>query len=136
MKKYERIVKKFYEGLVEGKLLGRKCTRCGAVEFPPLIICSECSCIDTEWMEMSGNAVMTSIVMPSIFGSVPGLSDELGPYCFATVKTEEGPDFNTVVFGVTSENRDELKGKLPVPVRPKIVQRDGFKTLYYELDEE
>jgi acetyl-CoA C-acetyltransferase len=135
MKKYERIVKKFYEGLDEGKLLGRKCTRCGAIEFPPVIACNTCSCPDTEWMEMSGNAVMTSIVMPSVLANVPNLAEEHGPYCFATVKTEEGPELNVVVFGVTNKNRDLLRSKLPVPIRPRIIQNDGFKNLYYELVE-
>ena len=32
--KLEKVVEKFYQGLEEGKFLGRKCPACGAVEFP------------------------------------------------------------------------------------------------------
>lgn len=39
--KLEKVVQTFYEGLEEGKLLGRKCPKCGNVEFPPRI-CLQC----------------------------------------------------------------------------------------------
>ena len=34
--KLEKVVEKFYLGLEEGKILGRKCPKCGHVEFPPV----------------------------------------------------------------------------------------------------
>ena len=40
--KLEKVVQKFYEGLEEGKILGRKCPVCGAVEFPPVYACNTC----------------------------------------------------------------------------------------------
>ena len=49
--KLEKVVEKFYEGLEEGKFLGRKCTECGAVEFPPVYACNTCGCMDMEWVE-------------------------------------------------------------------------------------
>ena len=33
--KLEKVVQTFYEGLEEGKLLGRKCPKCGNVEYMP-----------------------------------------------------------------------------------------------------
>ena len=50
--KLEKVVEKFYEGLEEGKFLGRKCTECGAVEFPPVYACNTCGCMDMEWVEI------------------------------------------------------------------------------------
>ena len=40
--KLEKVVERFYEGLEEGKILGRKCPECGNVEFPPVYACNEC----------------------------------------------------------------------------------------------
>lgn len=40
--KLEKVVQTFYEGLEEGKLLGRKCPKCGNVEFPPVYACNAC----------------------------------------------------------------------------------------------
>ena len=63
--KLEKVVQKFYESLEEGKILGRKCPACGAVEFPPVYACNTCGNLETEWVEISGKGVMKSIVMPA-----------------------------------------------------------------------
>ena len=42
LKDMEPIVKRFYEGVAEGKYWGRKCKECGAIEFPPHIGCNTC----------------------------------------------------------------------------------------------
>lgn len=52
--KLEKVVQTFYEGLEEGKLLGRKCPKCGNVEFPPVYACNACGNYETEWYEISG----------------------------------------------------------------------------------
>ena len=54
--KLEKVVQTFYEGLEEGKLLGRKCPKCGNVEFPPVYACNACGNYETEWYEISGKA--------------------------------------------------------------------------------
>ena len=33
--KMERIVQRYYEELENGKIMGRKCPACGAIQFPP-----------------------------------------------------------------------------------------------------
>ena len=72
--KLEKVVEKFYEGLEDGKFFGRKCKECGAVEFPPVYACNTCGCMDMEWVEISGKAVMKSIVMPAALSSKPEYS--------------------------------------------------------------
>ncbi|MGN1155091.1 MAG: zinc ribbon domain-containing protein, partial [Agathobacter sp.] len=36
MEKIGPIVKQWYTALSNGKIMGKKCTRCGAVSFPPV----------------------------------------------------------------------------------------------------
>ncbi|MCD7893203.1 MAG: zinc ribbon domain-containing protein [Erysipelotrichaceae bacterium] len=132
--KLEKIVKTYYDGLEEGKILGRKCKRCGAIEFPPVYACNTCGCPDTEWVEISGKAKMTSLIMPAVLSTKPQNND-LMPYCFATVEIEEGAGVNAMVQGVSKKNRDELMAKLPVDVHAKIIQRGEVKTVIFELDE-
>ena len=69
--KLEKVTEKFYQSLEEGKILGRKCPKCGAVEFPPVYACNTCGNYETEWYEISGNAKMHSIVMPAPLSSKP-----------------------------------------------------------------
>ncbi|MDR1189370.1 MAG: zinc ribbon domain-containing protein [Bifidobacteriaceae bacterium] len=134
MEMYERVVKTYYDGLEEGKLLGRKCTSCGGIEFPPVFMCNDCGCAETEWVELSGKGEMFLFTAPAPMSTVPHIAETFGPYVYGCVRTVEGPDFNAVVLGVAPEIYDELREALPVPVKAKIAQRDGFKTLYFELD--
>ena len=58
----------------------------------------------------------------------------LGAY--GEVELEEGSRFNAVVRGITKKKRRELLDKLPVSCHASIYQRDGFKTVVFDLDEE
>ena len=135
--KLEKVVEKFYQGLEEGKFLGRKCPVCGAVEFPPVYACNTCGNLETEWVEISGKGKMKSIVMPAALSSKPEYA-QLGAFAYGEVEIEEGACFNAVVKGINKKKRKEImeNGKLPVPVHAETFQRDGYKTVVFVLDEE
>ncbi|MCM8712118.1 zinc ribbon domain-containing protein [Clostridium sp. SYSU_GA19001] len=132
--KLERVVKTFYDNLEQGKITGRKCKSCGAVEFPPVYACNSCGSTDTEWVELSGKGKLKSIIMPSVLSSRPDYNS-FAPYAFGDVEIEEGASINALVRGITKKNRSELLEKLPVSVRAEIVQRDGYKTVIFSLEE-
>lgn len=131
--KLEKVVETFYKGLEEGKILGRKCPDCGAVEFPPVYACNTCGSLETEWYEISGKAKMKSIVLPAALSSKPEYAP-LGKYAYGEIELEEGSVFNGVVKGINKKNREELTKKLPIPVKAEIFQRDGYKTVVFTLD--
>lgn len=135
--KLEKVVQKFYDGLEEGKFLGRKCPKCGAVEFPPVYACNTCGSLETEWVEISGKAVMKSIVLPAALSSKPEYK-QMGKFAYGEIELEEGACFNGVVKGINKKKRKEIMeaGKLPIPVHAEIFQRDGYKTVVFVLDEE
>lgn len=134
--KLEKVVATFYEGLEEGKILGRKCPKCGNVEFPPVYACNACGSLETEWYEISGNAVMHSIVMPAALSSKPEYKN-LGKYAYGEVELEEGTRLNAVVRGINKKKRKELEGKLPVKCKAAIFQREiGCKTVVFDLVED
>ncbi len=138
MEKIELLVKPWYEALEQGKLLGRKCEKCGHIEFPPRYACNECGCLETEWTEISGKAKATALIPQSPMQNDPELTKEFGDFLWATVQIEEGDTLdgmNTLVLKAGADRLEELKAKLPVPVKPLIVQRDGYKMLFWELDE-
>ena len=87
--KLEKVVETFYLNLEKGKITGRKCAKCGAVEFPPVYACNSCGCWDMEWVEISGKASMHSIVLPAALSSKPEYKD-LGKYAYGEVELEEG----------------------------------------------
>lgn len=130
--KLERIVKTFYDGLEEGKLLGRKCVDCGAVEFPPAIACNECGCFETQWTEMSGKAQLLDFTFPGVLADKPYMR-QFAPYGFGTVKMEEGPEFLAVILGLEKAKKAEYNAKLPLPLKAEIVQMDGYKTVFFRI---
>ncbi|MDO4206501.1 MAG: zinc ribbon domain-containing protein, partial [Lachnospiraceae bacterium] len=83
--KLERIVKPYYDWLHEGKIMARKCTKCGAVEWPPLLGCNTCGSPDMEWIEMSGKGKMVQMVMPAPITRKPEMND-IKPYCFGVIE--------------------------------------------------
>jgi len=128
--KLERIVKRFYDELENGKIMGRKCQACGAVEFPPVIACTTCGHFEMDWIEMSGKSVVEHIVMPSL--NHPR-NDVFKPYALGCVTMEEGPKVNLIVRGIRPEDEKEARAKLPLPVKACAFQRDGFKTVVTDL---
>ena len=64
--KTERIVKTYYDALEEGKVLGRKCTACGHIEFPPYLACNECGNLDTEWVDLTNTRATIQQVLPPL----------------------------------------------------------------------
>lgn len=102
--KLEKVVQKFYDGLEEGKLLGRRCPACKAVEFPPVYACNTCGSLETEWVEISGKGKMKSIVMPAALSSKPEYT-QMGAFAYGEVEIEEGACFNAVVKGINKNNR-------------------------------
>lgn len=133
----EKVVEKFYQNLEEGKITAKKCKKCGAVEFPPVYACNTCGCWDMEWIEISGKAKMHSIVMPAALSSKPEYK-ALGKYAYGEVEIEEGARLNAVVRGMTKKKRNEIlaNNKLPVSCHASIYQRDGYKTVVFDLDED
>lgn len=132
----EKVVEKFYLGLEEGKILGRKCPVCGNVEFPPVYACNACGSYETEWYEISGKAKLYSIVLPAALSSKPEYK-KFGKFAYGEVVLEEGTRLNAVVRGISKKNRAELSAKLPLDIHAVIVDRDGgFKTVVFDLDEQ
>ena len=134
MKIGERVVKKWYDALEEDKMLGLKCNRCGAYEFPPVYCCNSCSSTDMEWAEISGNAKLLDFVLPSQLLAKPEFQP-LMPYCLGSVELEEGSRFSALVLGVSKDNKKEMDDKLPIPIKAEILQRDGFKSVVFRIKE-
>ena len=93
----EPIAKKFYDGVAEGKYLGRKCVECGAIEFPPHLGCNACGCADTKWVELSGRGTLESFTVPGIQNDKPYLKS-VEPYGYGKVRLDEGPEYTFVIF--------------------------------------
>lgn len=79
------LISKFYEGIVDGKLYGTKCPKCGLVYLPPRKHCwnPKCKLQETEWVEMPlEGRIITYTIMA--FSATPFLSEL--PFILSYVK--------------------------------------------------
>ncbi|MFP3045354.1 MAG: Zn-ribbon domain-containing OB-fold protein [Thermocladium sp.] len=64
-------IKKFFDGLSEGKVYYTRCKKCGAKYFPPQADCPSCGSSDMEWLPISGPGRLIAFtiinVKPSTF---------------------------------------------------------------------
>ncbi|MCR4745157.1 MAG: zinc ribbon domain-containing protein [Lachnospiraceae bacterium] len=132
----EHIVEKFWNGLKEGKIYGRKCKECGAIEFPPHLACNECGYHETEWTELSGKGKLKSFVFTGILNARLELEDRGLKYVCGEVELEEGPSINAVILGISKKKGREIADKLPLAVKPVFYDMGRYTTLFFELDED
>ena len=103
MTKYDLkpIIKTFYDALEEGTILGRKCQRCGHVEFPPFLCCNDCGCLDTEWVDLTNMRGVVKQALPTrgAFGD-PEFRQTHGDYFAVEVHVPDVDPFSTSLLHV------------------------------------
>lgn len=99
----------FWDAARRGEFLLQHCDDCGAVRFPPAVICPECSSLAASWKPVSGRGKVWSYV---VFHRAyhPAFKEEL-PYAVACVELAEGPRLLTNVVGIAP---DALRCEMPV----------------------
>jgi len=141
MYKVQPILKKYYDSLEEGKVLGMKCKECKAVVWPPLPTCQKCFSTDLEWLELSKEAIIEEI---SFEGTIEGNNDHFKktnpyfvsdePYCLCTGRIKEDTPFTAALFGVNRDNVDDLISKLPINAKVEFIQCEGgFKSVGFRI---
>ena len=134
--KIERIIKRYYDSLEEGVILGRKCTRCGHVEYPPYLICNTCGCLETEWYDMKDEKfVCVQLLPPAAAFSEPEFKANVGDYFMGAIQSEHGDEFGSCIINVDPSTYDELCVKVPFAVKPIIKQDVDEKMVLFELAE-
>ncbi len=130
MIKIESHVKKWYDHLEEGKIMGKKCPACGATEFPPVPVCNNCSNTNLEWVEMKGQGKLVSF---SVMRFMDAIQSKYGPKVIGQVELDEGTSFTASLEDYDLEKVDELYDLLPADVTMEIIQKDGFKFVSFKL---
>ena len=131
-KDIKKIVATYYEALEEGKILGRKCTKCGHVEFPPYLACNACGNLDTEWVELGGTADCNQILPAPVCFMEPDLKDRVGDYWHGAVQVPDSDELGTILININPAKINEARSRLPIKVRPVITQDIDVKAVYWE----
>jgi uncharacterized OB-fold protein len=111
MEKKEITVFSFNEFLNEGKLMGSKCPKCGAIYLPPHPLCMKCQNNNMEWFRFSGTGKLVAFTVISV-GPTYMISkgfDRLNPYCTGIVQLDEGPNISSRIIGFDLKKPESIK---------------------------
>ncbi|MCR4399880.1 MAG: zinc ribbon domain-containing protein [Syntrophomonadaceae bacterium] len=130
----DSIIKRYYDGLAEGKLLATHCDFCDAYTFPPTTACEHCGNPDVEWVELSGKGTL----LFASHGAAPPPNArfvDIAPYTYGHIVLAEGPVVQGIITGVKAEPEElqALFERGPVPVEPDILTLMGLKVLAWKL---
>ena len=109
--------------LREGKIMGSKCKKCGALALPPRPICVSCFGSQMEWVPFTGDgklvAFTTIVVVP------PAMAQEgFGrnhPYITGVVELREGVKIVARITGIDAKKPEKIK--VGTPLKAEFLQR-------------
>ncbi len=122
-------VSDFAQHLKDGRLMGSRCSRCGATSFPPRADCEECLSGDFEFFEVSGRAKLHTFT--KIVAAPTGFED-LAPYMVGVVDLEEGG--RALAWFGESIAEDEIEIGMDLQVVPRIFEESEEIKVYYSLE--
>ena len=118
-------IRKFFEGLAEGKLLATKCKKSGKILFPPQVDCPDDPEDEVEWVELpkEGELVTWTVIYtkPYTFGHYPD-------YTVGIARLTNGVQVLAWV-----RETDPKKLRVGQKVRIEIVRRQPENYLTYEI---
>lgn len=85
---YKLTFKDYSKALKQDKLMGLKCSDCGNITCPPMMVCAECASTNLEIVQLSGKGKIVTFTTSYI--AAEGRENET-PYTIAMVELEEGP---------------------------------------------
>jgi len=103
--------KPYWDAAKKHRLIIKKCKRCGQLEHPPYLYCTNCHSEEHEWIEASGKATLYAYAV-NVFGVPFPFWDDM-PYVVAMVDLEEGPRMLT---NIVQCDQSKLKNGMKLEV--------------------
>jgi uncharacterized OB-fold protein len=115
-------VKKFFEGLKEGKIYMTQCRKCGEKFFPPQADCPNCLESDMDWIPLSGEGELLTCTMILI---KPSSYSHYGNYIVGIAQMKEGVK---VLAWLKIDDPLKIKPKMKVHLTTTKREPEGFIT--------
>jgi len=80
-------IEQFYKYILQGKLMGGKCKKCGKIHLPPRPMCDKCLSKEMEWTEMPQKGKLMTY---TIIHVAPTQFQGMAPYAVGIVELENG----------------------------------------------
>lgn len=130
----ESVIKKYYDGLSEGKIFAKKCHRCGKLTFPPTSMCEFCGSSELEWTEISGKGKLLFVSHGITPPPNPRFA-KIAPYAYGHVCLDEGIYVQGIVTNVDIDPKTlfEYYEKGPVDVVADIMTVEDLPILAFKV---
>lgn len=122
-------LKKFLNGLKQGKIIANKCPACGRLQLPPRNVCGRCHVEMGEFVELAttGSLLSWSVVTDPIFDSKTGEMRPV-PYAIGSIVPDGGPDVALAYYLWTTDLSKLKPGlRMKIVLKPK-KERKGLIT--------
>ncbi|BAA79914.2 conserved hypothetical protein [Aeropyrum pernix K1] len=116
-------IRRFFEGLTEGKILATKCVKTGKIYFPPQVDCPDAPDSEVEWVEIPREGVLLTY---TVINTKPYTFSHYPDYVVGIGKVAEGLNILAWVRG------DPRKLRRGMKVRLEVVKREPEGYLTYE----
>jgi len=93
-------IEQFNKNVLQGRLMGGKCMKCGKVHLPPRPLCDSCYSKDLEWIEISPKGKLLTYTVIHV---APAQFQEMAPYAVGVVQFENGSRLPGMIRGVPME---------------------------------
>jgi uncharacterized OB-fold protein len=93
-------IEQFYKNISQGKLMGGKCKRCGAVHLPPRPVCSKCFSKEFEWVEIPPNGKLLTY---TIIHVAPTQFQSMAPYTVGIIQLDNGLKIPGIIRDAAAE---------------------------------
>lgn len=108
----------FEQFLSKEKLMGSRCTVCGALSVPPRHLCRAGHGPRMQWVQMSGSGRLAAFTCIAI--GPPHMIEEgydrKNPYCCGVVELDEGPRVVARLEGVNALQPESIEIGMPLTV--------------------
>jgi hypothetical protein len=101
----------YWEGARQHKLLLKKCGKCGQIDHPPYLFCTNCMAEEHEWVEASGKGTLYAYAI-NTFGVPFPFWDDM-PYVLAIIDLDEGP---RMISNIVECDHDRLENQMRLDV--------------------
>jgi len=103
-------IEQFYKQILQGKLVGGKCKKCGKVHLPPRPLCDNCFSKEFEWIELPQNGKLLTYTVIHV---APMQFQGMAPYAVGIVQLENGLKIPGMIRGVALE---QIKIGMPLVI--------------------
>jgi hypothetical protein len=93
-------IEQFYKHILQGKLLGGKCKKCGKIHLPPRPLCDNCFSNEFEWIELPQKGKLLTYTVIHV---APPQFQGMAPYAVGIIKLENGLKIPSMIRDVAPE---------------------------------